>query len=75
MEKHIGPIQIELTSVITDDLDAVLTYKQRVAIFEIMRTTNVLSGRQKGSKVVATTGFTLDLAVVGIFPVATVIKH
>lgn len=72
---QVGPIQIELTLALVDNLDAVLTYEQREGIFETMRTTYMLIEDPEKIEVVATTDFALDLAVVGSILDATVIKR
>ncbi|WP_254544933.1 SRPBCC family protein [Halomarina pelagica] len=72
---QVGPIQIELTLALVDNLDAVLTYEQREGIFETMRTTYMLIEDPEKIEIVATTDFALDLAVVGSILDATVIKR
>lgn len=72
---QVGPKRIELTLVIVDDSDAILTYEQREGIFEAMRTAYVLTEHANGTEVEATTDFALDVALIGGFLDATVIKR
>jgi hypothetical protein len=71
----VGIADIELELEIVDDPDADLAYEQREGIFEAMRTTFTIMPAADGVDVTATTEFSLDVALVGEFLDATVIKR
>lgn len=71
----VGIIRIELELELVDRPGAALAYEQRDGIFEEMWTEYVVSDRDGGSTVTATTAFALDVAVVGPIFDATVVKR
>lgn len=71
----VGIVEISLELEVIDDPDAVLAYEQREGIFKEMRTRFTLSPTADGIKLNATTEFALNVAIVGEFLDATVIKR
>jgi len=71
----VGIADIELELAVVEDPDAVLAYEQREGIFEEMRTAYGLTPTADGVEVAATTSFALDVALVGDFLDATVIRR
>jgi hypothetical protein len=72
---RVGIAEIELDLVVIDDSESALAYEQREGIFEEMQTTFTLESVPDGTAVEATTDFALDVALVGDFLDATVIKR
>lgn len=80
---QVGIAEIELELAVLDDPDVDLVYEQREGIFEEMRTTFAVTpadGADAGDEppeadVVATTEFSLDVALIGDFLDATVISR
>jgi ribosome-associated toxin RatA of RatAB toxin-antitoxin module len=73
---RVGIATIELTLECIDDPDAVLAYEQTEGIFESMRTVYHLDDADSGgTRIEATTDFSLDVALVGDLLSATVVKH
>jgi len=71
---EVGPVRIELTLELVDDAGAELAYRQRDGIFESMTTRYDVTETDGGTTVEAETEFALDVAVVGSFLDATVIR-
>ncbi|MFB6131289.1 MAG: SRPBCC family protein [Salinigranum sp.] len=71
----VGPVHIELTLELLDDSKAALAYEQTAGVFESMTTAYVVSEEGEGTRVEATTEFSLDAAVVGSVLDATVIRY
>lgn len=71
----VGFAEISLELEVIDDPDAVLAYEHREGIFKEMRTRFTLDPTANGIKLNATTEFALDVAIVGEFLDATVIKR
>ncbi|WP_115863944.1 SRPBCC family protein [Halorussus litoreus] len=71
---EVRPKRIELVLDTYDAPGTVLAYEQREGIFETMTTEYALEPADGGMRVVATTEFALDAAVVGSLLDATVIK-
>ncbi|MFB6122025.1 MAG: SRPBCC family protein [Haloferacaceae archaeon] len=71
---EVGPVRIELRLDVVEDSETVLAYDQREGIFETMTTRYELTERDGTTTVEATTEFALDVAAVGSFLDATVIK-
>lgn len=72
---RVGIAEIELELAVIDDPESALAYEQREGIFEEMQTTFILASVPDGTEVEATTDFALDVALVGDFLDATVIKR
>lgn len=77
VSKSVGIADISLELDVVDDADAELAYEQREGIFEEMRTTYALTPVDGGTEteVRARTDFAIDVALVGDFLDATVIKR
>lgn len=71
----VGIAEIELSLQIFDDSDNALSYEQVDGIFKEMRTKYTVNGSAKTSRVTATTEFAIDIALIGDFLDATVIKR
>jgi carbon monoxide dehydrogenase subunit G len=71
----VGIATIELTLAIEEDEEAALAYRQVDGIFGEMETRYTVSERNGGSTVTGETSFNLDIALVGQFLDATVIKR
>jgi carbon monoxide dehydrogenase subunit G len=69
----IATIELELERV--DDPTAVLAYEQREGIFESMRTEYHIEAVTDGTRVEATTDFSLDVALVGDLLDSTIIRR
>jgi hypothetical protein len=74
LANEVGPVRIELLLDVVEDAETVLAYEQREGIFEAMSTRYELAERDGRTTVTATTEFALDVAAVGSFLDATVIK-
>jgi hypothetical protein len=72
---RVGLPEMSLDLVVVEDAGAELAYEQRDGIFEEMRTRYEVAPADGGTEVTATTEFALDLALVGGFLDATVVKH
>ncbi|MFB6093267.1 MAG: SRPBCC family protein [Haloquadratum sp.] len=72
---QVGPVRIELTLELLDDVDADFAYRQREGLFETMTTTVRTTETDDGTRVEAETDFELGAAVVGSVLDATVIKR
>lgn len=71
---EVGPVRIELLLDVVEESETVLAYDQREGIFEEMTTRYELTERDGKTTVEATTEFALDVAAIGSFLDATVIK-
>jgi len=73
---RVGIATIQLTVERVDAPDAVFAYEQREGIFESMRTVyHVEDAGPEGTRVEATTDFSLDVALVGDLLDATIIRR
>lgn len=73
---RVGIATIELTLERVDDPDALLAYEQREGIFDSMRTVyHIADAGTEGTRVEATTDFSLDVALVGDLLDATIIRR
>jgi carbon monoxide dehydrogenase subunit G len=72
---RVGIATIQLTVERVDAPDAAFAYEQREGIFESMRTVYHLEDADGGTRIEATTEFSLDVALVGDLLDATVIRR
>jgi len=75
IRNRVGIATIELTLERVDAPDATLAYEQREGIFESMRTVYRLDDADRGTRIEATTDFSLDVALVGDLLDSTIIRR
>jgi carbon monoxide dehydrogenase subunit G len=72
---HVGFAELTLTLAVSDPPDGTLAYEQVDGVFESMRTVYEVTPTDGGCRVTATTGFALDVALVGDLLDGTIISR